>query len=100
LGFLNFKKQKMKIQDLIIGVFIGLLSATIGSYLFITLVMKNDFFQGLIYMKSQGYLGKIITLGAALNIIAFFVLLKYNKEIMARGVILATLILTVITLFV
>lgn len=90
----------MKLRDLIIGFAIGILASLIGSYLFITLVMKNDFVLGLNYIKSQGYLGKIITLGAILNVIVFFILLKFNKEIMARGVILATIILAILTLFV
>ncbi len=90
----------MKLRDLIIGFTIGILASLIGSYLFITLVMKNDFVLGLNYIKSQGYLGKIITLGAILNVIVFFILLKFNKEIMARGVILATIILAILTLFV
>jgi hypothetical protein len=50
-------------------------------------------------MKSQGYLGKVITLGAILNLVAFFVLLKINRELMARGVVLATLLLALITMF-
>lgn len=90
----------MKLRDLLIGFAIGILASLIGSYLFITLVMKNDFVLGLNYIKSQGYLGKIITLGAILNVIVFFILLKFNKEIMARGVILATIILAILTLFV
>jgi hypothetical protein len=49
-------------------------------------------------MKSQGLLGKIITLGAILDLIAFAILLKLNKDSMARGVILAVLVLTIITL--
>ena len=61
--------------------------------------MKNDFLGGLNAIKTQGYLGKIITLGAVLNVIAFFILLRYNKEMMARGVILATIMLTIFTLF-
>lgn len=89
-----------RIKGLIIGFFIGILTTTIGSYFFITIVMKNDFLEGLNSIKSQGLLGKIITLGAVLNVIAFFILLKYNKEMMARGVILATIVLTVYTLFV
>ena len=89
-----------KIKNIFLGFIIGILTTTIGSFLFIKLVMQNDFISGLQYVKTHGYLGKIITLGAVLNIIVFFVLLKYNKELMARGVILATIVLTLVTLFV
>ena len=89
-----------KLKNIVLGFMIGILTTTIGSFLFIKLVMHNDFLLGLQYVKSQGYLGKIITLGAILNIIIFFVLLKFNKELMARGVVLATIVLTLVTLFV
>jgi hypothetical protein len=45
-------------------------------------------------------LGKIITLGAIVNLVLFFILLKFNKELMARGVVLGMILLTVITLIV
>jgi hypothetical protein len=51
-------------------------------------------------LKSDGKLGKIITLGTVLDLIVFWALLKYYKEFMARGVILAVIVLTIITLFV
>ena len=90
----------MILRNLIIGLFIGIIASFLGCFFFITLVMKLDFIYGLNTMKSQGYLGKIITLGAILNLLVFSLLMKYNKELMARGVILATIILTIITLLV
>ena len=51
-------------------------------------------------MKSQGNLGKIITLGSILTLIAFGILLKMNKEMMARGVVLAVIALAILTLFI
>jgi hypothetical protein len=51
-------------------------------------------------MKSQGNLGKIITLGSILTLIAFGVLLKINKETMARGVVLAVIIMAILTMFI
>ena len=51
-------------------------------------------------MKSQGNLGKIITLGSILTLIEFGVLLKMNKEMMARGVVLAVITVALFTLFI
>lgn len=90
----------MKKIDLFIGFVIGIITAILGSFIFIKMFTSHDFMEGLKIMKSQGYLGKIITLGAILNIIAFFILLKLNKDLMANGVVLATIILTIITLLV
>ena len=93
--------QKQEIlKDLIIGCVIGLLSALLGSYLFMKIYMKEDFISGISSLKQAGHLGQLITLGAILNILIFFVLLKLNKEIMARGIILATILLALVTIFV
>lgn len=86
--------------DLVYGFFIGLLTAGLGSFIFIELATDYSFFEGILAMKLNGYLGKIITLGAILDLILFYVLLKFNKELMARGVVLALIALTLITLFV
>lgn len=90
----------MRKIDVLIGVLIGLLGAVIGSFIFIEVFTKYTFMEGILIMKSEGNLGKIITLGAILNLIIFFILLKKNKEMLARGVVLGTIILTIITLFV
>lgn len=90
----------MKKTDLLIGALIGLLTTFIGVFIYLKLTTDLGFIEAIQTMKSQGLLGKLITLGAILNIIAFFVLLKLNKELMARGVVMATILLTVFTLLV
>jgi hypothetical protein len=86
--------------DMLYGALIGIVASFIGCWLFIALATSYSFIEGIEIMRAKGNLGKIITLGAILNLIVFFVLLKYKKELMARGVVLATIILTVITLLV
>jgi len=85
--------------DLLIGFTIGILSSLLGMFLYITLVVHSDFITGIQSMKSEGHLGKIVTLGSILDLIAFGILLKINKELMARGVVLAVIMLTIVTLF-
>ncbi|AMA50121.1 MULTISPECIES: hypothetical protein [Flavobacterium] len=86
--------------ELLKGTLIGFLATLLGIVLFFKLFTNYSFTEGIAQMKSLGYLGKIITLGAMLNMVVFFGLLKLNKELMARGVVLATLILAIITLFI
>ncbi len=90
----------MRKTDLFLGIIIGFVTTIIGMFIFLEFFTDYHFVNGISSLKQNGYLGKLITLGAVLNIIAFFVLLKINKELMARGVVLATIILTLITLFV
>ncbi|MFV5687075.1 hypothetical protein ACM55M_00425 [Flavobacterium sp. ZT3R25] len=86
--------------DLLTGFVIGILASILGSYLFITFFTEFNFVNGMYIMQSEGKLGKIITLGSILDLVAFGILLKLNKELMARGVILAVIIMTLLSLFI
>lgn len=90
----------MKKIDIVFGVLIGMASALLGSFIFVEAFTPYHFMDGIATFRAQGLLGKIITLGAILNVLIFFILLKFNKDMMARGVILATIMLAVFTLFV
>ena len=90
----------MNKKDLLLGFLIGIAATLLGSYLFITFFSEFKFIAGIQIMKSQGNLGKLITLGSILTLIAFGILLKMNKEIMARGVVLAVIALAILTLFI
>ena len=90
----------MKKNDLFYGFLIGILASFIGVFFFIEMFTDYEFQTGISTIKAKGELGKLITLGAILNIVVFFLLLKMNKEMMARGVVFATLVLTVVTLVV
>ncbi len=86
--------------ELLVGCFIGLVGAFLGTFIFIHFFTQFSYFEGINNLKSAGSLGKLITLGAVLNIIIFFIFLKYDKEIIARGIVLGTFILTIITFLV
>lgn len=90
----------MKKIDLLIGILIGFTTTFIGIIIFFEFFTAYSFSEGIQSMKQLGYLGKVITLGAILNIVVFFGLLQFNKELMARGVVLATILLTIITMLV
>lgn len=90
----------MNKMELIYGFVIGILVSAIGCFLFVTLFTDFDFIAGVQAMKSEGKLGKLITLGSVLDLIAFAALLKTNREIMARGVVLAVITIAILTLFI
>ncbi|MFT3795097.1 hypothetical protein [Flavobacterium sp.] len=90
----------MRKMDLLYGVIIGIACCFLGSFLFIVLFMGTGLREGFYALKYQDNLGKLITLGAVLNLIVFFVLLKYNKDLMARGVILSLILLSIFTLLI
>ncbi|WP_188051369.1 hypothetical protein [Flavobacterium sp. GP15] len=90
----------MNKRDLLLGFLIGLATTLLGSYIFITFFTDFKFIAGIQILKSQGSLGKIITLGSIMTLIAFGLFLKLNKEMMARGVLLAVIVLAILTLFI
>jgi hypothetical protein len=90
----------MNKKDILIGFIIGIFTALLGSYMFIKFFTTFDISSGIQTIKQYGYLGKIITLGTLLDLAVFLILLKKNKELMARGVVLAVIVLAISTLFI
>lgn len=88
----------MKKSDLLIGALLGIITSLLGSVLFILLFTTYGILDGLQFILASGKMGKLLTLGALLNLLLFFALLKLNKELMARGVVLGSIVLTILTL--
>ncbi|MBT8259898.1 MAG: hypothetical protein HKO92_05790 [Flavobacteriaceae bacterium] len=89
-------------KHVIIGFIIGLIANCIGlfvaSYFLGTMSENNDsFLEVLKAAQIQGFLGKLLSLGAVLNLIVFFYYLKKKQDYKARGVLLATILIAVIT---
>ncbi len=89
----------MNKTDLLKGIIIGIITTVIGIYAFIWILTPWDFISGIQILKQQGHLGKVITLGSILNMIIFAVLYKMKKDLMAKGIIFAVILLTILTLF-
>jgi len=81
------------------GLLLGLSLAFLGVYIYISLFLKTNLYQGITIVKEQENLGKLITLGTTPNLIVFFGFLKIRREMWARGIVLATIILAFSTLF-
>ncbi|SHM66954.1 hypothetical protein [Flavobacterium chilense] len=90
----------MNKKDLLIGFIIGIFTSLLGTYLFITFFTKFDISTGIQQIRELGYLGKVITIGTTLDLAVFLILLKRNKEFIARGVVLAVIVLAISTLFI
>ncbi len=91
-------------RQLLYGFFLGLAVCMVGIALFLLgamLVVDGETPQTL-YKKlmANGRAGQMIALGAFLNFVTFFILLKMKRELMARGIILSVIVLTIITLLV
>ena len=84
--------MKQNEKEILIGMLIGLAANMAGSYLYIFFFSKLSLESTLQAALENDFLGSLIALGAILNLIAFFILLKKNQFYRARGVVLATVI--------
>lgn len=85
-------------RDLAIGFVIGIVACILGIFLFVTFFTDFGFVAGINSMKAEGQLGKLITIGALLDLVAFGILMKINQEIMARGVVMSAICITIYTI--
>ncbi|TXG38576.1 hypothetical protein [Seonamhaeicola maritimus] len=85
-------------KEIFIGMFVGLIANSIGLIIAATLLGNGDDFTNVIKAASEeGFLGKLISLGAILNLIAFFIFIKKRQDYRARGVLLITVFIAVFT---
>ena len=85
-------------KELITGIIVGLIANIIG--LFLVAIILGDtynFIEAIKIAKAQGFLTKLISMGAILNLIAFFIFIRKRKDDRARGVLIATIFIAIFT---
>ncbi|MCG9971844.1 hypothetical protein [Christiangramia crocea] len=82
-------------QNIFTGFLTGIAANIAGVMLYISLLSEAGIDETLEDAVANGYLGKIIALGAILNFVPFFVFLKKKQNYHARGVLLATVCIAV-----
>lgn len=89
------------------GFILGLIANVMGTYLYITLFTAYEFEDAIKSGYQEGFLGKLIVLGAVFNLILFFFFLtgkigNFVKPIQhyeARGVLMATIVAAIAGFF-
>ncbi|WP_405292489.1 hypothetical protein [Algibacter sp. Ld11] len=85
-------------KDIFIGMLVGLIANAVGLILTATLLGGGDDFTTVIKAAAEeGFLGKLISLGAVLNLISFFIFIRRKEDYRARGVLLITVFIAVFT---
>ncbi|SNR76336.1 hypothetical protein [Lutibacter flavus] len=86
-------------KEILIGFLVGLVATAVGCFIFIEFFSKLDFNKGLELIKEGNLESKVLTLGAIANFFVFFIFLKKKQIYRARGVLLETFFIALITLF-
>lgn len=85
-------------KQIFIGMLIGLIANGMGLFLVTRILGQGDEFSTVITAAAnEGFLGKLISLGAVLNLIAFFVFIRKRQDYHARGVLLITIFIAIFT---
>ena len=83
---------------MLIGVVFGLVANALGLFLATKILGQGDsFLKVLQAANAEGFLGKLVSLGAVLNLIVFFYFIKRKQDLRARGVLLATMLIALLT---
>ena len=89
-------------KEILIGSLVGVTANFIGLVLVGFLMAKfsgrsDGVYEVLQAAGSENFIGKLISLGAILNLICFFFFLRKNQETKAAGVLTATVLIAVFT---
>lgn len=83
---------------MLIGFLTGIAANTIGFLMAILIFGNGDSIKSSIDQSiAQGFFGKLVSIGAILNLLVFFWFINRKKDYRARGVILATIVIAIIT---
>lgn len=88
-------------KEVLIGFVVGMIANAIGLILAIFIFGNGENIEISIQQSiAQGFFSKLVSIGAVLNLIAFFLFIKLKRDYRARGVILATILIAIVTFMV
>ena len=86
-------------KEILIGILFGIISSFTGLILAILILSENNsIIESIKNAYFENFLGKLISLGAILNVFVFFIFIKKNQDQRAKGVLLLTIFLAIFAL--
>lgn len=85
-------------KEILIGFLVSLFATFCGLFLYTQYISSSSFSETLKVVQQGGALGKVIALAAIPNLFVFFIFLKKSQDYRARGVLVGTIFIAVITL--
>lgn len=88
-------------KEILIGFIVGLIANSVGLLIAILLFGNGETIETSIRQSiAEDFFGKLVSIGAILNLLAFFLFIKLKRDYRARGVILATILVAIVTFIV
>jgi heme/copper-type cytochrome/quinol oxidase subunit 4 len=85
-------------KDLLIGFLVSLFATAVGCFLYIEYFSKFSFNETLQLIGDGDLYGKILSIAAIPNLFVFFIYIKKKQDNRAKGVLMATIFVALITL--
>jgi len=90
-------------KEILLGIFSGFLANITGTILSVIILFQeikvSNILRILSNSISDNFITKLISLGAVMNLIVFFVFLRNDYEEKARGVLVATFTIAILTIY-
>tara|TARA_S200000501_G_scaffold120938_1_gene113773 strand:- start:2684 stop:2983 length:300 start_codon:yes stop_codon:yes gene_type:complete len=94
-------ETKLNKKEVLFGLLSGFLANLLGLIITVIVLFQNiNFLKIITDSISENLITKLISLGAVVNLIVFFIYLKFDYEERARGVLLATFIIAILTIYI
>ena len=93
----------MNKKEILLGTLSGFLANTAGTIFSVIILFQEINISNILKFVcnsiSDNFITKLISLGAVMNLMVFFVFLKYDFEEKAQGVLFATFIIAILTVY-
>lgn len=94
----------MNKKQILIGILSGFIANIVGIIISVIVLFQEFNISSIVKIInnsiSDNFITKLISLGAIVNLVVFFIYLKYNYDERARGVLIATLITAILTIYI
>jgi heme/copper-type cytochrome/quinol oxidase subunit 4 len=84
-------------KEISIGFLISIFATCCSFFIYLQYISESDINTTFQKIKDGGVLGTVISLAAIPNLFVFFIFLKKKQDYRARGVLIATIAITLIT---
>ncbi len=85
-------------KEIAIGVLVSLLATACGLFIYLQYISQGTFAETIKMVREGGVLGPVLALAAIPNLFVFWVFLKKKQDYRARGVLMATIAIALLTL--
>ena len=85
-------------KEIIIGFAIAIFATLCGFFVYVEYVSELGFDHTVAILKDWNLLGKMLAIGAIPNLFVFMIFIKKKQDYRARGVLIATIFIAVVTI--